>query len=227
MKLYFYPRRIEGKTGLELTITDSSATVEDLVEAIQPWCTDLYIYKQYLKENRGSCEGCPVNCCRESLVIPDIVSFQRLCQVLGVEGEEFFARYIDPEMLKQGLPRLKSSPCVFLDDRLCSVYHSRTLICRLYLCTPISDSASSLLYRVIAAGTGEFIRWARLEGVIPKEARPGGAGYNRMLWDLIYPESINPYNPFQGVSSYQEVPLKHFLDSTSPRMVEAAGNGKA
>lgn len=226
MKLYFYPCRIEGKIGLELAITDPSATVEDLVEAIQPWCADQYIYKQYLNENRGSCEGCPVNCCRESMVIPDVVSFQRLCRTLEVEAEEFFARYIDPEMLKQGLPSIKSSPCVFLNDKLCSVYQSCTLICRFYLCTLISDRASSLLYRVIAAGTGEFIRWARSTGRIPAEARPSEKGFNRMLWDLIHPESISPDNPFQGVSSYQEVPLKHFLDSLGQWPAEKTGNGK-
>lgn len=211
MKVQFIPSRIEEKTGLDLAVHDETASVEDLLTAVQPWCADGTIYKQYLEKKSGDCAGCAVNCCRECLVVPDLISFDMLRKSLAVDSREFFASYIDQEYLKQGLPRLRSSPCVFLKDRLCSVYRSRTLICRLYICTLMTSRASDIIYSVIAAGIGEFMRFAREEGQLAEEARPPGGSYTGMLYDLVHPESIRLDNPFRGVWSYREVPLSPFL----------------
>ncbi|NPV90928.1 MAG: YkgJ family cysteine cluster protein [Firmicutes bacterium] len=211
MKVLFNPVPIDGKTGLDLEVSDQSATVADLLDAIQPWCADGSIHKQYLEESRGSCEGCLVNCCRECLVVPDIVAFHRLSREFGLDTRGFIDRFIDPEQLRLGLPSLRSSPCVFLRDRICTVYQSRTLICRLYICTPMTSGASDVVYRVIAAGMGGFIRLAREAGLLGAGLAPGSTGYGRLLWDLVQPEAVRPDNPFHRASSYHEVPLQPFL----------------
>ena len=212
MKAEFFPCRIEEVWGLDLDICDSEATVQDLIEAIQPWCDDEQIHKLYLEERQGACKGCAVNCCRECFVLPDAISFRWLQEYLGLETAEFFQQYFDPELLAKGLPRLRSSPCVFLQEGLCTVYPYRTLICRLYICTPMSDEAQTLVYGVVAAGIGEFLRIAQTEGYLnpTEDSLTSWSGYEKMMMELIRSEAQRLDNPFRGAGQYHEVPLRSF-----------------
>lgn len=219
MKAEFFPCQIEGVWGLDLAIRDSKATVQDLIEAIQPWCDDEQIHKLYMEGYQGACRGCAVNCCRECFVLPDAISFRWLQEHLRLEPAEFIRQYFDPECLGKGLPRLNSSPCIFLREGLCTVYPYRTLICRLYICTPMSDEAQTLVYGTVAAGIGEFLRQAQTAGYLSKAEEAGEAGrtgpaawlgYEKMMLELVQAEAERPDNPFRGALKYEEVPLRAF-----------------
>ncbi|NLC08062.1 MAG: YkgJ family cysteine cluster protein [Syntrophomonadaceae bacterium] len=211
MKVEFFPCLIEEVWGLDLAIHDERATVQDLIEAIQPWCDDNQIYKAYLAEKQGPCRGCPINCCRECFVLPDAISFGWLHESLGVTPTEFIKRYFDQELLSKGLPRLRSSPCIFLKEGLCTVYPHRTLICRLYICTPMTDEAQTMVYGVVAAGIGEFIRLAEEQGLLNIQgANVAWSGYEKMMLELIRFEADRADNPFRGARDYQSIPLRSF-----------------
>ena len=212
MKAEFFRCQIEGVWGLDLAIRDPGATVLDLIEAIQPWCDDEQIHKLYLEGYQGACRGCAVNCCRECFVLPDAISFRWLQEHLRLEPAEFIRQYFDPELLAKGLPRLQSSPCIFLRDGLCTVYPYRTLICRMYICTPMADEAQTLVYGTVAAGIGEFLRQAQTEGYLPKAEKAGTAwsGYEKMMLELVQAEAERLDNPFRGALKYEEVPLRAF-----------------
>ncbi|NLK52027.1 MAG: hypothetical protein GX295_06245 [Syntrophomonadaceae bacterium] len=220
MKVEFFPRDIEGVWGLDLVVRNQQATVQDLIEAIQPWCDDEQIFKAYLEQKRGACKGCAVNCCRECFVLPDIISFRWLQAYLGLSPAEFLQQYFDPELLAQGLPRLRSSPCIFLQEGLCTVYPYRTLICRLYICTPMTDAAQNIVYAVVAAGIGEFYRLAKQEGYLPqKHGATLQGGYERMLQELVQFESERTDNPFREALNYGEIQLRSFCSDTLWRAV--------
>lgn len=211
MKVSFVLRMIAGKKGIDLEVYDPTASVQDLLDAIQKWCDDEEIFKAYLVEERGSCRGCPVNCCRECYVIPDAVSFYQWGDHLRMTGEDLVHYCLDADCLARGIPRLRSSPCLFLKDNLCQIYPYRTLICRLYICTVMSDRASEVVYRVVAAGQGELVRRLRQDGYLPAAVLPGGAAYEQQLMRLVEVEAKRADNPFNGVNSYTEVPLAPFL----------------
>ena len=213
MKLSFTLAIIDGKKGIDLEIYDKTASVQDLLDAIQQWCDDGEIFKAYLPEEKGSCCGCPVNCCRECYVIPDAVSFYQWESYLGMPAAELVEYCLDADCLSRGIPRLRSSPCLFLQDRLCQIYPYRTLICRLYICTLMSDRASEVVYRVAAAGQGELVRRLRQEGYLLPAVQPGGAGYEQQLMRVIEAEAERADNPFKNAESYAEVPLAPFLGS--------------
>ncbi len=210
MKAEFFPCQIERVWGLDLAIRDPKASVQDLIEAIQPWCDDEQIHKLYMEGYQGACRGCAVNCCRECFVLPDAISFRWLQKHLCLEPAEFIRQYFDPERLAKGLPRLQSSPCIFLREDLCTVYPYRTLICRLYICTPMTDEAQTLVYGTVAAGIGEFLRIAQNEGYLPKTEEAGTAwsGYEKLMLELIQAEAERLDNPFRGALKYEEVPLR-------------------
>lgn len=208
MKVEFAIRQINGQPGLVLVRLDESATVADLLAALQPFSDDPAIHKQYLPAGCGTCRACPVNCCRASYVIPDKISFLKLVDHLGVTPADFFDRFIDLERRKFGLPRLLSRPCIFLQNDICSVYPCRTLICQLYFCTPMEGDTEELIYSVVCAGIAELVRWAREAGWLT--AQPDGvppSGYDRLFMDLIKQWLDKPDNPFQGAESYSEVKL--------------------
>jgi Fe-S-cluster containining protein len=221
MKVEFFSCRIEEVWGLDLAINHPEATVFDLIEAVQPWCDDEQIHKQYMEENQGACKGCAANCCRESFVLPDSISFQWLSEYLDLEPADFIRQYFDPELLAKGLPRLQGSPCVFLREGLCSVYPYRTLICRLYICTPMSDEAQTLVYGVVAAGIGEFLRLAQTEGYLDlaTDIPIAWSGYEKMMMELIQSEAQRSDNPFRGAHKYQEIPLRSFSNQSDWKLL--------
>lgn len=214
MSVRFVPKTIQGRTGLDLQLESADATVQDLLTAVQPWCDDDRIHKQYLPGAYGSCAGCAVNCCRQCFVVPDLISFHRLARATGRTAEQFTAECFDPDLLTQGLPRLKSGPCLFWreSDGLCTVYASRTLICRLYLCTPLTDSASQVVYGVVQAGMGAFVRWARQHKLIPRSAQTPAGGYAGMLARAIEQAADWEGNPFHGAAGYEDVELRSFIE---------------
>ncbi|NPV27942.1 MAG: hypothetical protein HPY81_11055 [Firmicutes bacterium] len=215
----FVTREFNGKTGLALVISDATASLQDLLDAIQPFSDDSTIYKEYLIDQHGTCRGCRINCCRQSFVIPDRVSFNNLINYFRLSPVEFLARYADPHKLSYGLPRFRSGPCVFLKDAMCTIYPYRPLICQLYLCTPMDGDTGELIYSVVSAGIAELIRYGQEQGFLPAWSTSSASscglpsqgsptGYDRMFIKIIERWADNSSNPFCQVNSYTEIRLR-------------------
>lgn len=217
MKIKFEIQDIKGKKGLRLIVLDPTASVQDLLDAIQPFSDEVSIHKDYLEDGHGTCRGCQVNCCRESFVIPDIISFHGLLDYLQLTAVDFLDGYFDAHKVKNGLPRLISGPCIFLKEDICSVYPYRTLICQLYICTPMTGDTEELVYSVVGAGIGELIRNGREQAFLPAwpdenncgwQLSSALTGYDRIFVKLLEQWVDHPANPFRDAKSYAEVKLK-------------------
>jgi hypothetical protein len=142
---------IEGEMGLDVAITDPNATVFDLLAAMQ-WATDdPRIVKPFHRQRYARCEACVNNCCKHNYITPDLVSANALAAHLGMDLSRFAHKYLclSPDV---PYPEFKHRPCPFLIANRCSVYEHRSLICRLYLCTPMSDRLEQLRAAVSFAG---------------------------------------------------------------------------
>lgn len=145
------PIEIEGEIGLDVRIHDPLATVSDLLDAMQTPTDDPGIFKPHHKQRYGRCEGCVNNCCKSNDIVVDLVAAEAMAAQAGVSLREFAGSHlrIDKDLL---FPELRKRPCPFLDANRCSVYHERALICRLYLCTPMTDRLERLRCAVLLMG---------------------------------------------------------------------------
>lgn len=200
-----------GQPGLGIQVS-LPATVQDLLDAWQPLCDDQTIFKQYAAGNHALCKGCQLNCCHTAYVIPDLVSFRRMAQLMGLTHQEFVARYFQPEKLAVGLMRMIPEPCIFLQDDICSIYPVRSLICRFYLCTPLLGSTEQLIYKIAWSGAAATQLYAQQQGLLPAPA-PGASSF-----DLLFLNLLDEYRDSPGVESflrardYRDISLHHFLE---------------
>jgi len=199
-----------GKLGLGIQV-NGLATVQDLLDAWQPLCDDQTIYKQYAQGNYALCKGCLLNCCSTAYVIPDLVSFKKMAAILKLDYAEFIARFFQEEKLKVGLLRLLPNPCVFLADNICSIYSVRSLICRLYLCSPLLGDTEELVYKIAWTGAAATQIFAEQQGLLPNRSS-GSSSFDRLFIDL-----LEEYRGDEGVESflqardYNDILLHHFL----------------
>lgn len=151
MGVQLLPYEIEGEIGLDVVITNRDATVADLIQALQLPADEPSIVKPYHKQRYGVCRGCVNNCCKYNSIVVDLVAAQRLATNLGLSLSRFAQSYLSyhPDL---PFPEFKRRPCPFLVDNCCTVYSSRALICRLYLCTPMTERLEKLRSAVLLAG---------------------------------------------------------------------------
>lgn len=212
-KVHVYKDCEGGKLGLGVKVTDESATLADLLAAWQPLCDDTDLYKEYAFGKYSACKGCKVNCCKQAYVIPDLISFKMMASYLGVSLWELASTYLDPDKLKINIPRLKTSPCVFLREGMCSIYPVRTLICRFYLCTHILGQTEELIYSITLAGmTATQVYLAKLGLVEMEHEVKGVTDYERHFLSFLdeYRES-KMVDTFLVAQDYSGIPLKLFL----------------
>lgn len=147
------PIDIEGETGLDVVIHDPSATVADLLMAMQAPADDPSVFKPYHRQRYGRCEGCVTNCCKSNDIVIDLVAAEAIASRLSVGLRQFASGYLrlNDDLL---FPEFRQRPCPFLVANRCSVYQERALICRLYLCTPMTDRLEKLRCAVLLAGEG-------------------------------------------------------------------------
>lgn len=142
---------IEGEVGLDVWIADRDATVADLLACLQQATDDQGVLKPFHRRRYARCAGCTTNCCKYNYITPDLVAANALASKLGLTLDAFADRYLN---LGSDLPypEFRKRPCPFLADNRCTVYQERALICRLYLCTPMSDRLEQLRAAVSFAG---------------------------------------------------------------------------
>lgn len=199
-----------GKLGLGIRIS-GPATIQDLLDAWQPLCDDQTIFKQFADGNYAQCKGCRLNCCSTAYVIPDLIAFKKMAAWLGLDWSGLIAGYFQREKLEVGLLRLRPNPCVFLHDNICTVYPVRSLICRLYICTPLLGDTEELVYKIAWAGAAATQVFAEEQGFIPGTVS-GSSSFDRLFMGL-----LEEYRGSEGVTSflhaqnYKDIPLRHFL----------------
>lgn len=210
-KVEVYQQREHGIVKLGVKVHDPRAHLADLLQAWQPLCDGAGIYKQYGNNGCAPCRGCVTNCCNTAYVIPDLISFKRMAAWLGQEEADFLAGWFQSDKLARGLLRLQPNPCIFLQDRVCTVYPLRSLICRFYLCSPLLGETEQLIYSIAWSGAAATQLYAEQKGYLP---RPSQGGFTS--FDLLFVNMLEEYRYHPGVQlfltahDYQDIPLAPF-----------------
>lgn len=211
-KVHLYTGEEQGKTGIGVRITDPAATLADLLDAWQPLCDDERVYKLYAPGNYASCAGCEINCCTTAYVIPDLIAFKSMSAYLGLSYQEFIDRYFQTEKVQLGLLRMKPNPCVFLENRLCTIYPLRSLICRFYLCSSLLGATEQFIYSLTWSGIAATQLFAEQAGLI----RRAHSGFTSM--DLLFANLVDDYRDhpqvqlFMQAEEYSDIPLLPFME---------------
>lgn len=211
-KIEVYQSQENGKIVMGVKVRDKAASLQDLLDIWQPLCDDTLIHKEYAPGFHDVCKGCSVNCCDTAYVIPDIIAFKKISSLLGIEHKKFIKNYFQQEKLAAGLLRLQPNPCIFLKQKICSIYESRSLICRFYICTPLQGETEELIYKISWAGAAATQLYAENQGLLVKEQNASLSSF-----DLLFLNLLNDYRntemvqAFLQASDYKDIPLALFL----------------
>lgn len=156
------PYRINSKNGIDIQIGNDNATVQDYYQAL-----DEYILSGQYQRDRAitsNCEGCDI-CCQERIPLTSIdvlVLKEQVAPELAIN--DFLKRYgyinINGPVVDISLARDSYERCLFLssDTGKCRHYLARPLVCRTYICTPLSPRAKKLRLTVVNSGMDELVR---------------------------------------------------------------------
>lgn len=209
-KIRVYYCHQAGNEGLALDI-DPSANLMDLLNAWQPLCDQSVYHKKYASGPDQSCRACLHNCCDTAYVIPDLIAFKKMARHIGCDYESLAAQYFEAEKRAIGLLRIKPNPCLFLQDRMCTIYPIRTLICRFYLCVNLRGDTEELIYRISSLGMAATHIFAREKGLLGYRQGPISS-MDRLflrLFDEYEGDPLLVY--FLKAEDYAEIPLRPFL----------------
>lgn len=211
-KIKVYQTRENGIVKLGAKVHDPAANLNDLLEAWQPLCDDESIYKNYGQGHHSACKGCPNNCCYTAYVIPDIISFKSMADQLQITEAEFVQGWFQPDKLALGLLKIKSNPCIFLQDGICSIYPLRSLICRFYICSDLTWDTEQLIYSLAWSGAAAAQIYAEQQGYVPSPGPGGYTSFDRLFVELVEAYRVLPgVKAFLAADSYQDIPLHHFI----------------
>lgn len=184
----------EDSTTLGILCYDENATVEDLAQALHWVADDVTLNKElrmWPQHTRGSCYGCTYCCERFGIYLTNIDA-QTLAAKFSLPLSEFMAYGTRYEPWKVNRVRLANPTNFCIGTEGCLIYEDRPLICRLYVCAPLTP----LLRRVVA------------------EVNTMGEA---ALVDLKVGE-VDVTNPFASKFSYAQVLLR---DTVSPEVWQA------
>lgn len=212
-KIEVYKTEEDGKLVTGLKINDSSATLQDLLDAWQPLCDDESVSKQYAPAGCSICKGCQVNCCNTAYVIPDLIAFKKMAAWFNYDYRQLLDKYYDQEKLEAGFLRMKPNPCIFLQDNICTIYPVRTLICRFYICTDILGDTQQLIYSITWAGIAATQLFAEEQGLVSNNP-----SVSRTSFDLMLERLVNEYRnsdkvtQFLKAREYSDILLKPLIE---------------
>jgi len=156
------PYQNKGHNGIDIQISDEHATVQDYYQAL-----DEYILSGSYQRQRAittSCEGCDI-CCQERAPLTSVdvmVLKEQVAPELTIN--DFLKRYgyinINGPVVDISLARDGYERCLFLSPETgkCRHYQTRPLVCRTYICTPLSPRAKKLRQSVVNSGMDELVR---------------------------------------------------------------------
>lgn len=199
--------------GIALHIGRDS-NLQDLLDAWQPLCDQTPFAKRYATNRDQSCRACTHNCCDTAYVIPDLIAFKKMAHHIGGSLETLVETCFEPEKRAAGLLRMLPNPCVFLQERLCSIYPIRSLICRFYLCTALQEDTEQLIYHISSIGMAATHMFARQHGLV-SEKNGAVSSMDRLFLDLFDSYAQDPLlQYFFKANDYSDIPLEPFLKQT-------------
>ncbi len=205
----------KGEVCLKVSINDSLASIADLLEAWQPFCMDANIYKAYAPGNHNDCKGCLINCCETAFLIPDLIAFKKICTFTKQDERTFIHDCFDCNKTHLGLLRLKSNPCIFLKNKVCSIYDVRSLMCRFYLCTNLASDTEQLLYTIAGVGCAATQVYALNNSLLPPSNDSGSTSFDRLFINLFRNYENDPrINLFLESDEYHQIPLAPFISNS-------------
>ena len=211
-KVVIEPGEENNNKGLQITVNDPDASVGDLLNAWQPFCSNDTIYKRYAEGSHRDCRGCQTNCCNTAYLIPDLIAFKKICAINDLNYHEGARLFFASEKMAIGLMRLKGNPCIFLKDGLCVVYEQRALLCRFYLCADLLGSTEQLLYSLASIGGTATQNFALEQNLLTTDPRQGGGSFDSLLYGLFEQYRSDPrVQLFSDAQDYCQIPLKPFL----------------
>lgn len=156
------PYHVNGKIGIDILVNSDEASVMDYCRAL-----DEYILRGSFQRERAaaaSCEGCDT-CCRERIPLTSIDAVLLKAQLApGLKLNAFLNRcgYISVRgpVVDISLGRDVFGTCLLLakETGKCSRYPIRPLVCRTYICTPLSPRAEKLRETIVNSGMDELVR---------------------------------------------------------------------
>jgi Fe-S-cluster containining protein len=201
-----------GRFLLSVRVEDETASLQDLLDAWQPLCDDALIHKKYAEAFHNVCKACQINCCNTAYVIPDLIAFKKIAKHLQLGYEDFIQQYFQKEKLAVGLLRLNPDPCIFLQDRICSVYALRSLICRFYICTPLQGETEELIYKISWAGSAAAQVFAEQKGLIVRSENVSVSSFDLLFLNLLEEyRQTQMVEAFLRADNYDDIPLRLFL----------------
>ncbi len=181
----------------DLELLDKEATVADYERVSE----QVLMEKDALRRYSANCIGCSI-CCggRLPLTVIDVYRLKMGGLGTGLPLDSWVETYGSIERQNRCLDialKLDAYETCALWDRgrgLCGVYESRPLVCRTYICAPLSWRATELRAQVVNTGEDEL---ANMLGIGNEDERP------------------KRLPPFAGVLDYRAVML---LDVCSSRL---------
>lgn len=162
MKVQLLPYEYKGKKGVDIEIISENATVADYYEALDEYILNGEIMR--FRSETDHCEGCDI-CCGERMPLTSIDVFQIKKELASeLTLGDFFNKYtyvtVAGRVIDILLRRDLEDKCIFLDKKKkkCTRYAIRPLVCRMYICTLLSDRAERLRQELINSGEDELVR---------------------------------------------------------------------
>ncbi|MEW6661636.1 MAG: YkgJ family cysteine cluster protein [Bacillota bacterium] len=210
-KVIARPVDIKGKTGLDILVADPNASVADYLSAV-----DGFISRAPVERSRSQgspcCLGCYA-CCQERIPLTSIDYDRLFTHHLAKAEEQPWRRFLDKISLISVKGRQvditmrldQEGLCIYLDRNkgLCSIYPIRPLVCRTYICAPLSKNAMDLRELVVNLGEDELVRLWLEDAAQVKEIPAYHEGDQPDLRIEDWGES-----PFSGKKDYRDVLLK-------------------
>lgn len=209
-RVEFVPVNIKGKAGIDVVIHSAEATLAHYLWALEEYIeTGAY---QRMRAETMRCEGCDV-CCQERAPLTSLdVYVLHKDLAPGLTLGEFFQRFtnvcVSGPMVDITLARQSDDKCIFLDrnTRRCLHYNKRPLVCRTYICAPLTSRARKLRDVIVNTGEDELVRlWFK--------SSVNGRLVIHEAWEPEINEEDWSENTWSGKMTSQEIFLKDILPS--------------
>ena len=187
----------DGLVGYDLCLLDPSLSVAGYLEALADF------FAVYLADCRG-CDGCCYE--RVPLTSLDIGPLAALLPPNPYPAGAVLAAFAQLSLDKDGAADIylrhgEDGACLFLKEKICTVYQARPFVCRSHFCLAKSPRAEALRGAIVNPGMDQLIL------TLLKEEE---AGAGLLLGKKLDPADY-PANAFAGKSSYRELSFAEVL----------------
>jgi len=157
------------------------------------------------------CKGCINSCCLSPYIMPDLISFQKMALHLNLDYADLLDGYFDRAGVEKTIPRLKSNPCIFWKDNLCTIYSLRSLTCRFYMCSNIEAWTEELIYSISWTSIAATVQFARQKGLLNQNIN-STSSFEYACQKIIDHYCNDNVKWFMNARDYNDIPLRPFID---------------